>query len=139
MNTEKLKLAIGSFVKNKKTNVAFYDENWSERKERKSYYQEFTKAKLLAMAEEQFSEYISKLWSMLIWGNKQYVVEKVIADNGFDTQFYNQLQLGRETARIDYLLMCMRGFYERVANNPDIHDKVGQAIFLLQSKRNCMA
>ncbi|MCH5344338.1 MAG: hypothetical protein J1E64_09875 [Acetatifactor sp.] len=27
---------------------------------------------------------ISKLWSMLIWGNKQYVVEKLIADNGFD-------------------------------------------------------
>lgn len=54
-------------------------------------------------------------------------------------QFYNQLQLGRETARIDYLLMCMRGFYERVANNPDIHDKVGQAIILLQSKRNYMA
>lgn len=41
------------------------------------------KLKLLAMTEEEFLEYISKLWSMLIWGNKKYVVDKMIADNGF--------------------------------------------------------
>ena len=35
------------------------------------------------MTEEEFLEYISKLWSMLIWGNKKYVVDKLIADNGF--------------------------------------------------------
>ena len=28
-------------------------------------------------------EYISKLWSMIMWGNKRYVVDKAIADNGF--------------------------------------------------------
>lgn len=84
MNSKKLQTAINTFVKNKKDNAAYYDENWAERKERKSFYQEFAKDKLLAMSEEQFSEYISKLWSMLIWGNKQYVVEKIISDNGFD-------------------------------------------------------
>lgn len=35
------------------------------------------------MNEEEFLEYISKLWSMLIWGNKKYVVDKLIKDNGF--------------------------------------------------------
>lgn len=35
------------------------------------------------MSEDEFLEYISKLWSMLIWGNKKYVVDKLIADNGF--------------------------------------------------------
>ena len=35
------------------------------------------------MTEDEFLEYISKLWSMLIWGNKKYVVDKLIADNGF--------------------------------------------------------
>ena len=35
------------------------------------------------MTEEEFLEYISKLWAMLIWGNKKYVVDKLIADNGF--------------------------------------------------------
>lgn len=36
MNTERLKSAISAFVKNKKANAAFYDDNWSERKERKA-------------------------------------------------------------------------------------------------------
>ena len=73
-----------AFVKNKNANAAYYDDNWTERKERKAYYQSFTKDKLLSMTEEEFFEYISRLWSMLIWGNKKYVVDKLIADNGFD-------------------------------------------------------
>ena len=85
MNIEKLKLAINEFAKNRKNNSAYYEENWAERKERKEYYQSFTKDKLIAMTEEEFYEYISKLWSMLIWGNKKYVVDKLIADNGFSS------------------------------------------------------
>lgn len=83
MNNNKLQIAISSFMKNKKNNAAYYEENWKERTERKAYYQSFTKDKLLAMTEEEFFEYISKLWSMLIWGNKKYVVDKMIDDNGF--------------------------------------------------------
>lgn len=83
MNEKKLKSAIAVFVKNKKTNAAYYEDNWTERRERKAYYQSFTKDKLLAMTEEDFFEFISRLWSMLIWGNKKYVVDKLIADNGF--------------------------------------------------------
>lgn len=84
MNDTKLKSAIQAYISKKKTNAAYYDENWTERKERKEYYQSFDKAKLLSMTEDQFLEYISKLWSMLIWGNKKYVVDKLIADNGFE-------------------------------------------------------
>lgn len=65
MNTQKLNSAIAEFTKKKKSNTAYYEENWAERKERKEYYQSFTKDKLLAMTEEAFLEYISKLWSML--------------------------------------------------------------------------
>lgn len=36
------------------------------------------------MTREEFGEYISKLWAMLMWGNKQYVIDKMIEDNGFD-------------------------------------------------------
>ena len=43
MNEKKLKSAIAAFVKNKKANAAYYDDNWTERKERKTYYQSFTK------------------------------------------------------------------------------------------------
>lgn len=85
MNTQKLDSAITKFIKNKKSNVAYYEENWTERKERKEYYQSFTKGKLLAMTEDDFLEYVGKLWSMLIWGNKKYIAEKLIADNGFAT------------------------------------------------------
>lgn len=85
MNTQKLNLAISEYIEKKKSNAAYYEENWSERKDRKAYYQSFTKDRLLAMTEEEFLEYISKLWSMLIWGNKKYVVDKLIADNGFIT------------------------------------------------------
>lgn len=83
MNTQKLNSAITEFTKNKNSNAAYYEENWAERKERRDYYQSFSRDKLIAMTEEAFLEYISKLWSMLIWGNKKYVVDKLIADNGF--------------------------------------------------------
>lgn len=84
MNTKKLDLAISEFTKKKKSNAAYYEENWTERKERKDYYQSFTKDKLIAMTEDDFFEYISKLWSMLMWGNKKFVADKLIRDNGFD-------------------------------------------------------
>lgn len=56
MNTQKLNSAITEFIKKKKTNAAYYEENWAERKECKEYYQCFTKDKLLAMTGEEFSE-----------------------------------------------------------------------------------
>lgn len=90
MNIQKLQSVIDSFINKQKTNTAYYSENLTERKERKNYYQSYTKDKLLAMSEDEFLEYISKLWSMLIWGNKKYVVDKLIADNGF-SNIKNQL------------------------------------------------
>ena len=83
MIKDKLHAAISEYSKKTKTNSAYYEENWAERKERKDYYQSFTRDNLLSMTEEDFLEYISKLWSMLIWGNKKYVVDKLIQDNGF--------------------------------------------------------
>lgn len=83
MNKDKLSTTISSFVKNKKANEAYYDDNWNERKERRAFYQSYTKEKILGMTEEDFLEYISKLWSMIMWGNKSYVVNCIIEDNGF--------------------------------------------------------
>jgi hypothetical protein len=55
-----------------------------ERKERIAFYQSFSPDKLLSMTEDDFYKYISRLWAMIIWGNKKFVVDKIIADNGFD-------------------------------------------------------
>ena len=85
MDTQKLALAIRTFTNKQSTNAAYYEENWKERKERKEYYQSFTKDKLLEMTEEDFLEYISKLWAVLMWGNKKYVVDTLIEDNGFSS------------------------------------------------------
>ena len=38
MNNKKLTTAISAFIAKKKTNAAYYEENWTERKERKSFY-----------------------------------------------------------------------------------------------------
>jgi hypothetical protein len=61
-----------------------------ERRERISYYQSWTKDRILEMSAEDFLAYLSRLWAMLIWGNKQYVVDKMIQDNGFD-QLKNEI------------------------------------------------
>ena len=54
MNKDKLKSAITSFVKNKKANAAYYDDNWKERMERRAFYQSITKEKILDKTEEDF-------------------------------------------------------------------------------------
>jgi hypothetical protein len=55
-----------------------------ERADRVAYYQAQTSDKIRRFNEDEFYEYISKLWAMRIWGNKKYVIDKLINDNGFD-------------------------------------------------------
>jgi len=55
-----------------------------DRQDRVVYYQSWTRDKLLQMKEEDLFDYIGRLWAMLIWGNKRYVVEKLIQENKFD-------------------------------------------------------
>ena len=38
MNEQKLKAAIKNFVKKKKANPTYYEEDWAERRERKEFY-----------------------------------------------------------------------------------------------------
>ena len=54
MDNMKLKSAIAAFIKNKKANAAYHDDNWAERNERKAYYQSFTRDRLLAMTPDAF-------------------------------------------------------------------------------------
>ena len=60
MNTQKLNSAIAEFTKKKKSNEAYYEENWAERKERKEYYQSFTNNQCISMTDNEFLKYISK-------------------------------------------------------------------------------
>ena len=46
-------------MKKKKSNAAYYEENWAERKERKEYYQSFTKGNLLCLF--RFAKHIRQI------------------------------------------------------------------------------
>lgn len=61
-----------------------YISDLQERNDREEYYKSYTADKILAMDEDEFYEYISKLWAMIIWGNKHYIIDKYISHNGFD-------------------------------------------------------
>ena len=78
MNTNLLKKHIADFIKKHKNDPSKYQEDIIERKDFINYYQSFTKDKILQMNEEEIYEYLSKLWAMLIWGNKHYVIDKII-------------------------------------------------------------
>ena len=59
-------------------------EDLKEREEREKFYSSYTKEKILSMDENEMYEYLSKLWAMIIWGNKHYIIDKYIKDNGFE-------------------------------------------------------
>jgi hypothetical protein len=93
MNKELLKQHIEKFLADSKKDQKKFDEDFRERADLINYYQSFTKEKILSMSEEEIYEYISKLWAMLIWGNKHYVVDKIIEDNGLQNFRKNLAQL----------------------------------------------
>ena len=60
MNTQKLNSTINEFIRKKKSNAAYYEENWAKRKERKEYYQSFTNNQCISKTDNEFLKYISK-------------------------------------------------------------------------------
>lgn len=85
MNQEKLREFIIQYLDDIKSKNDEGLEDLRERQEREKYYQSFNKEKIKNMTQEEFYEYISKLWAMLIWGNKKYKIDQLIEDNGFET------------------------------------------------------
>ena len=85
MNIALLKKHIGTYKEKLSKDPDKHTADLLEREERIHYYQSWTKERLLSMTEEDFYDYLSRLWAMLIWGNKHYVVDKMITDNGFDS------------------------------------------------------
>lgn len=84
MNIEMLNSAVSEYARKIRETPENYADDWNEREERKKFYQRYTRKKLSAMSEDDFYEYVAKLWSMVIWGNKEYIVEKLKSDNDFE-------------------------------------------------------
>lgn len=83
MNQQKLKNAIMILKQRLKSNPIESIAN-AERLRHKEYYRNYSKDRIIAMSNDDFSEYISQLWSMIMWGNKNHIIEKICSDNGFD-------------------------------------------------------
>lgn len=84
MDKNLLSKHIKTFSSKAKDHPERFKEDFKERLELVTYYQKFTRDKILSMTEEDIYEYLSQLWAMLIWGNKHYVVDKIIEDNGLE-------------------------------------------------------
>jgi hypothetical protein len=84
MNVSLLREHIEKYKANLKSDPEKYTKDLSERMERTVYYQSWPADRLSKMTADELYEYLTRLWAMLIWGNKKYVVDKIIADNGLD-------------------------------------------------------
>ncbi len=84
MNNAILQEHISSFLTESKAEKDKFTNDFKERLDQINFYQSYSKEKILEMNAEDIYKYISKLWAMLIWGNKNYLVDKIINDNGLE-------------------------------------------------------
>lgn len=84
MNMDLLRKHIKAYQKRVKADPEKHMGESAERLERRRFYQSWTRERIIGMTVDEFEGYLSMLWAMLIWGNKKYITNKMIEDNGFD-------------------------------------------------------
>ncbi len=90
------------------------DDDILERQARRELYaQLLSPAGLRQMTELEFGQVISSLWASRVWGNKGYLVEKLIRDNGLPVLVDELQQLlwgrGSVAARYDSFRRVIKG------------------------------
>lgn len=90
MNKDKLREQVKAYITDLAQDPVKAEQNLSEHLSEADYYQSFTVHRIKNMSEDEVYSYISRLWTMRMWGNKHYVVDKIIEDNGLDN-FKNSL------------------------------------------------
>lgn len=63
---------------------ASFSQDINDRNSRVLFYQNELPNKINELSEIELEEIISNLWASRIWGNKQYLVQKIIGENGLD-------------------------------------------------------
>ena len=86
MNKELLLKHIKHFIADRKKDPERFNNDYKERLELVDYYQSYAHMpeSIVDMTQDDIYQYISKLWAMQIWGNKHYVVDKIIDENGLE-------------------------------------------------------
>ena len=92
--TDEHKVLIGSYVSQfEEFQETERGKEWQkERSERLQLYgDKLRKEQLGAMTELDFGEIIKPLWALGVWTNKDYVINKIITDNGGIEKIYSEL------------------------------------------------
>ena len=85
MDKDLLKKHIASYLAKLQKSPKTYESDLAERHERSHFYRSWTAERIRQMTPDALFEYLSKLWAMRIWGNKQYVVSKLLTAHGIET------------------------------------------------------
>ena len=84
MNFEKIDKTI-KLYKNYLAQQNQSKNDFIDREQRIAFYQKFNKEYLLKLSEDDFVEFIGKLWASSMYGSKKYLVEQMISSNkGFE-------------------------------------------------------
>lgn len=97
MNIAKLNKYIDLYKKQFIGSAYNESDDIKERKKRIDFYQSFSKEKLSNISYEDFTSFIGTLWASSMYGNKKYLVDRIIAANKNDLKF-----LGKNLAHFIY-------------------------------------
>ncbi|MGD9818678.1 MAG: hypothetical protein AB7V04_08245 [Desulfomonilaceae bacterium] len=84
MNRELLKKLAKEYVEKYKIHPGQFETVLQERRSMAKFYGQYTEKDIMAMTPEDVYEYLHGLWAMMMWGNKHYVVDKIITKSGLE-------------------------------------------------------
>lgn len=85
MNIRLLHKHIASYKDKIRKDPEAYAQDAAERERRREYYSTWTPDRIATMSPDDLYEYLADLWAMLLWGNKHYVVDKLIDTHGLES------------------------------------------------------
>lgn len=81
MNKYKLKQYLNDYKAILENDAKSEENDIKEREQRINFYQSYTKEKIQKMTRDDLIKYIGKLWASVVYGNKAYLVDKMIDNN----------------------------------------------------------
>lgn len=82
MNKEVLLKYINVYKKQIEDHVIDVKKEMASRDERVNFYRSFTKDRIEKISYDDFTAFVGTLWASLMYGNKQYIVDLMIKENG---------------------------------------------------------
>lgn len=78
--------------------------------------------------------FINKVFKRI--DNYRIVIKNEFNNDAFINTFYEQVRLGKETKRLDYLLLILKGMMDVVKDDKEIYNSLSKITNVLQEKRN---